>query len=58
MLISGHLNGSLCFWDRRSHKSVHEVAGLHTQQIVSVAVGLQSGISQPLQLSATVFPLG
>lgn len=44
MLVSGHLSGSLCFWDRRTHKSVHEVAGLHTQQIVSVAVGLQTGV--------------
>lgn len=43
ILVSGHLNGSLCFWDRRSHKSIHEVAGLHTQQIVSIAVGLHSG---------------
>ena len=43
-LISGHSNGNLCFWDVKNlRKPMHEIAGLHTQMIVSVATGLQTG---------------
>jgi len=43
MVVSGHFDGTLRFWDLRSAKLANEVTGLHTQQITSVAVGLRSG---------------
>ncbi|GAB4821419.1 hypothetical protein N2152v2_008465 [Parachlorella kessleri] len=39
-IVSGHFDGTLRFWDLRSGRQAHEVAGLHTQQITSVAPGL------------------
>lgn len=43
LAISGHFDGTLRFWDLRSGRVANEVAGLHTQQITSVAVGLATG---------------
>ena len=43
MVVSGHFDGTLRFWDLRSARLANEVTGLHTQQITSVAVGLRSG---------------
>lgn len=43
MIVSGHFDGTLRFWDLRSGKLSNEVTGLHTQQITSVAVGNRSG---------------
>jgi WD40 repeat protein len=44
LLVSGHANGNLCFWDvKNTKKPVHEIAGLHTQMIVSVSIGLHTG---------------
>ena len=40
-LASGHFDGALRFWDVRSGRLAHEVAGLHSQQITSVALGLR-----------------
>ncbi len=42
-VVSGHFDGALRFWDLRSGKLANEVAGLHTQQITSVSIGLRSG---------------
>jgi hypothetical protein len=39
-LPAGHFDGALRFWDMRSGRQAHEVAGLHAQQITSVAAGL------------------
>ena len=39
LIASGHFDGTLRFWDLRSGKQEHEVAGLHSQQITSVAMG-------------------
>ncbi|KAK9787622.1 hypothetical protein WJX73_001530 [Symbiochloris irregularis] len=44
MVICGHHNGTLRFWDFRDNKLANEVAGLHTQQICSVAVGGRTGV--------------
>ena len=41
--VSGHFDGALRFWDLRSGKLANEVAGLHTQQITSVSIGLRTG---------------
>jgi WD40 repeat protein len=46
MVVSGHFDGTLRFWDLRSGKLSNEVTGLHTQQITSVAVGSRSGLCQ------------
>ncbi len=43
MVVSGHFDGTLRFWDLRSARLANEVTGLHTQQITSVAVGLRTG---------------
>ncbi len=43
LAVSGHFDGTLRFWDLRSARVANEVAGLHTQQITSVAVGLATG---------------
>ena len=43
LAVSGHFDGTLRFWDLRTGKVANEVAGLHTQQITSVAVGLAAG---------------
>ncbi|KAI3424821.1 hypothetical protein D9Q98_008207 [Chlorella vulgaris] len=40
LVASGHFDGTLRFWDMRTGKQSHEVAGLHSQQITSVTVGL------------------
>ena len=45
MVVSGHFDGTLRFWDLRSARLANEVTGLHTQQITSVAVGLRTGES-------------
>ncbi|BDA45707.1 Autophagy-related protein 16-1 [Coccomyxa sp. Obi] len=42
-VVSGHFDGALRFWDLRSGKLANEVAGLHTQQITSVSIGLRTG---------------
>ena len=42
-ICSGHFDGTLRFWDRRSCKVASEVAGLHTQQICSIQVGSRNG---------------
>lgn len=42
-IASGHFDGTLRFWDLRSGRLAHEVAGLHSQQITSVAAGLCTG---------------
>ena len=42
-IVSGHFDGALRFWDRRSGRQAHEIAGLHSQQITSAAVGLSGG---------------
>ena len=48
LLVSGHANGNLCFWDvKNTRKPVHEIAGLHTQMIVSVSIGLHTGTPHP-----------
>lgn len=47
MAVSGHFDGTLRFWDLRAGKVANEVAGLHTQQITSVAVGLAAGAPGP-----------
>ena len=39
LVASGHFDGTLRFWDMRSGKQAHEVAGLHSQQITSVDAG-------------------
>ncbi|KAK9845276.1 hypothetical protein WJX81_001992 [Elliptochloris bilobata] len=44
MAVSGHFDGTLRFWDLRSARVANEVAGLHTQQITSVAIGLAAGV--------------
>lgn len=44
VVVSGHFDGTLRFWDLRSGRLAHEVAGLHTQQITSVATGLMGGL--------------
>lgn len=41
LVASGHFDGTLRFWDMRTGKQSHEVAGLHSQQITSVTVGLR-----------------
>lgn len=56
MLASGHMNGSLCFWDKRSNKSIHEITGLHTQQIVSLAMGGRTGFHLNPDLSHKKMP--
>lgn len=40
LIASGHFDGTLRFWDVRSGKQAHDVAGLHSQQITSVSMGL------------------
>ena len=47
LAVSGHFDGTLRFWDLRTGKVANEVAGLHTQQITSVAVGLAAGAPGP-----------
>lgn len=42
-IVSGHFDGTLRFWDLRTGKLANEVAGLHTQQITSVSIGLRTG---------------
>ncbi|PSC73673.1 autophagy-related 16 [Micractinium conductrix] len=39
LIASGHFDGALRFWDVRSGRQAHEVAGLHSQQITSVCLG-------------------
>ena len=41
LIASGHFDGTLRFWDLRSGRQAHEVAGLHSQQITSVSMGLR-----------------
>lgn len=43
-IVSGHFDGTLRFWDLRSGRQAHEVAGLHSQPITSVAAGLSGGL--------------
>ena len=45
MVVSGHFDGTLRFWDMRSARATPscEVAGLHSGQITSVAAGLAGG---------------
>jgi len=60
LLVSGHSNGNLCFWDvKNTKKPVHEIAGLHTQMIVSVSIGLHSGRTihnRGCTMEAVLFP--
>eukprot|EP00884_Botryococcus_braunii_P018248 jgi/Botrbrau1/5106/Bobra.0128s0017.1 len=43
-IVSGHLDGTLRFWDVRIGKVVHELTGLHNGNITSVAVGHRGGV--------------
>uniref|UniRef100_A0A061S7D4 Autophagy-related protein 16, animal type n=1 Tax=Tetraselmis sp. GSL018 TaxID=582737 RepID=A0A061S7D4_9CHLO len=36
VIISGHFDGALRFWDLRSAKPINELTGIHSQQITSV----------------------
>lgn len=44
LIASGHFDGALRFWDVRSGRQAHEVAGLHSQQITSVEMGASGGL--------------
>ncbi|KAL4437310.1 hypothetical protein ABPG75_004449 [Micractinium tetrahymenae] len=44
LIVSGHFDGALRFWDVRTGRQAHEVAGLHGQQITSVAAGLSGSL--------------
>lgn len=43
LVASGHHDGTLRFWDFRLKKLANEVAGLHTREICSVAIGRRTG---------------
>jgi autophagy-related protein 16-1 len=45
LVVSGHLDGTLRFWDVRMGKVAHELTGLHTANITSVAIGRNGGWS-------------
>ena len=47
LVASGHHDGTLRFWDFRMKKLANEVAGLHTREICSVAIGRRTGIPCP-----------
>lgn len=54
MVVSGHFDGKLRFWDLRSARATPscEVVGLHSGQITSVAAGLAGGALRPLEFWA------
>jgi autophagy-related protein 16 len=40
LIITGHMDGSLRLWDRRSSSLAHTLASLHDDQILSVSFGI------------------
>lgn len=46
LVASGHVNGSLLFWDRRatSGQAAHEMPALHSGCITSVAAAANQGV--------------
>ena len=53
--VSGHFDGALRFWDLRSGKLANEVAGLHTQQITSISIGLRTGGNRATNTASTQY---